>query len=136
MDNVNLTVVLAAMVFALFALVTLLLGDIADLKGDMLAGVRTLPVLVGPEKTLRIILSIPITLAVVSLTLYPLTGLNIVFPIMITLLCTYSFISMVKLRGRCGDVALCRRVKSKMRLMHIALQLSFLAGLLPPQLIK
>ena len=125
------TVMLASTVFALFALVTVILGDIADFKGDVSVGSRTLPILVGKERALDIITAAPIVLIFLAFISYPFTGLNYVFLVSFSSVCAYSSRSMAKLHGWCEDINLCRDVKFKMRLVHLFLQISFVTGLIP-----
>ncbi|MEE9585453.1 MAG: UbiA family prenyltransferase [Nitrososphaerales archaeon] len=128
---VNAAIILASIVFALFSLVTLLLGDVADLEGDITVGVCSLSVLIGEKNTVKITLLIPFVIMLLSLVSYSMVGLNNLFLGLITILSVYSSL-MIGTLLRKSDVAIsCRGVKGKMRIVHLALQLSFVIGLIP-----
>jgi 4-hydroxybenzoate polyprenyltransferase len=123
-------VILASIAFTLFSLVTLFLGDVADLKGDLSAGVRSLPVLIGAENTVKITLTLPLLIAVLGLSLYQAANLSTLFPWILTAATGYSSLTIARLLGRSEDVKCCRTVKSKMRIMHLVIQLCFIIGVI------
>ncbi len=126
--NINVVVVLASIVFAIFSLVTLFLGDVADLKGDLAAGIFTLSAQVGAVNTIKITLALPLIAAMLGLLLYPNTGLNPLFPLLLLISAIYSSLTIMELLGKSGDTNACRSVKARMRWMHLVMQLCFIIG--------
>ncbi|HZW57089.1 MAG TPA: UbiA family prenyltransferase [Nitrososphaerales archaeon] len=119
-----------AIAFALFALVTLLLGDIADLKGDSRTGVRSFPIVIGPKNSVLFVMTIPIIIGGLGVAFFQLAQLNIAFPILLICFCAYSSITMRPLLSRYEEPEVCRRVKSRMRIAHFLMQFIFLLGIL------
>ncbi|MBI2936927.1 MAG: UbiA prenyltransferase family protein [Thaumarchaeota archaeon] len=128
--QISAAVILASIAFAVFSLVTLFLGDVADLKGDLSAGVRSLSVLIGPENTVKITLTLPLLIVALGLSFYQAANLNILFPLMLIGASVYSSLTITRLLGKTQDVKSCRAVKSKMRIMHIVMQLCFIIGVI------
>lgn len=121
---------LAAVSFSLFALVTLLLGDISDMKGDLATGVRSFPVVVGARNSVFFVMAIPIVMAAIGVLLFREVHLNLAFPILLIAASAYSFNSIRPLVSSYEDQRACRRVKGRMRLMHFVIQLIFILGIL------
>ncbi|MGI0079468.1 MAG: UbiA prenyltransferase family protein [Nitrososphaerales archaeon] len=129
-EDLNATVFFVAVAFALFALVTLLLGDIADMTGDVALHVSSLPAAIGPRRTIAFIISLPLVLSALGVFLLRFTNFNPIFPILLIGVSGYSSLSITRLLRDYQDPRSCRKVKSRMRLMHFVLQLTFLFGLL------
>ncbi|MBI2184295.1 MAG: UbiA prenyltransferase family protein [Thaumarchaeota archaeon] len=121
-------VILAAGVFALFAQVTLLLGDLADVKGDILRGIKSFPIVLGSKITSRIIQSIPPTIFTLTIGFQVAFYPSITTPLLIGALCFYCCVTMKDLAKKCTDYGFCRLVKGKMRTVHLVLQLSLMIG--------
>ena len=119
-----------AIAFSLFALVTLLLGDIADLKGDFRTGVRSFPIVLGPKNSVRFVMVIPIIIGGLGVVFFRLIELNIAFPVLLVCFCAYSSIAMSPLLSRYDDPVVCRKVKSRMRIAHFLMQLIFILGII------
>lgn len=129
-QDLNPTIFFAAVAFALFALVTLLLGDIADMKGDLALQVRSLPMVIGARRAIIFVTALPLILSALGLVLFRFTNFNPLFPIMLIAVSCYSSFTITSLL-RDYDPKTCRMIKSKMRIMHFVLQLTFILGLLP-----
>jgi 4-hydroxybenzoate polyprenyltransferase len=130
-QTLNGTVFFIAVAFALFALVTLLLGDIADMRGDLATRVRSFPVVVGAHRTVEFLAIIPLALSGLGVLIFRFTNFNILFPILLVSVSCYSSFTMTSLLRDYNDQNSCRRVKSKMRIIHFVLQLTLILGLLP-----
>ncbi len=130
-ENLNVTIFFAAIAFALFALVTLLLGDIADMRGDTALQVKSFPVVVGVKRTIVFVTAIPLSLSGLGVFLFRFTDLNAMFPLLLIALSCYSSITITGLISHDDDPGICRKVKSRMRIMHFVLQLAFIIGLIP-----
>jgi geranylgeranylglycerol-phosphate geranylgeranyltransferase len=116
--------------FALFGLVTLLIGDISDVRGDLATGVRSFPVVVGAENSVRLVISIPFVLSALGVIFFLTGQLNISFPVLLIATSAYCLITMRPMLSASDDPAVCRKVKSKMRIVHFVIQLIFIVGIL------
>lgn len=126
----NPLVFFAAVAFALSCLLAILLGDIADLRGDAATGVKSLPVVIGARKSVWVALSVPAVIATVVVVLFVALRLSIVFPILVIGLSGYTSYIISTLLHKYDDSSACRRVKVRFRFIIVALQLSFLMSLL------
>jgi geranylgeranylglycerol-phosphate geranylgeranyltransferase len=125
----NPTIFFAAISFALFSMATLLLGDIADVKGDSIAGIISLPMVIGEKKSVYLIALIPLVLCGIGAFLFVFGIMNFLFPVVILGISIYMIINLRKLLdGR--DRKVIPRVKSRMRYVSLILQVSFILGLL------
>jgi len=120
----------AAVAFALFALVTLLIGDIADLNGDAQSGVRSFPLVVGPKNSARFVMMIPILICGLGVFFFSILNLNVIFPLVLIGLSAYCCLTIRPLLANYDDPLVCRRIKSRMRIVHFLIQLTFILGLL------
>jgi geranylgeranylglycerol-phosphate geranylgeranyltransferase len=128
--NLNAPVYFSAVFFGLFAMVTLLLGDLSDIPGDTAAGVRSLPVVIGARNSIFVIALIPLVIAFIGVAFFRMANLNPLFPVLIVVIAAYSSINIISLLGKYDDYAFVRQVKSRMRIVHFVIQLSLLVGLL------
>ena len=129
-QSMNPVIFFAAIAFALFALVTLLLGDIADVRGDRLAGVRSLPIVIGAKNSVKFVTIIPAILCILGILAYQFVNMNVLFLILIIAISAYSSLSVGALLGSYGDRKSLRRVKSRMRVVHFILQIAFIVGVI------
>lgn len=128
--NVDAPVYFSAVFFGLFAMVTLLLGDLSDIQGDTVAGVRSLPVVIGAKNSIYLIACIPLVIAFIGVAFFRLANFNPLFPVLLVIVNAYSSLSIISLLGKYNDYEVVRKVKSRMRLVHFVIQLTLLLGLL------
>lgn len=128
--NLDGAVYFSAIFFGLFAMVTLLLGDLSDVRGDTIAGVKSLPVVIGERNSIILISFIPLLIASIGVAFFRMANLNPLFPVLIVVIAAYSSLNIISLLGRYDDYEFVRKVKSRMRIVHFAIQLSILIGLL------
>jgi 4-hydroxybenzoate polyprenyltransferase len=129
-NNLNGPVYFSAIFFGLFALVTLLLGDISDVPGDSATGVRSLPIVIGRKNAILVVALLPLVIAFLGLAFFELGHLNPFFPLVILAITGYSTVNIVTLLETFDDHVFANKVKSRLRVIHFALQLSLILGLL------
>lgn len=120
----------AAVAFTLFALVALLVGDVADMVGDASGGIRSLPIVIGARRSLWITMLVPVVVGILAIVLFPVLRLNLVFTIVAIGLTSYSSYTIGTLLRENEDSSACRKVKTRLRIVIPVLQLAFLIGLL------
>ena len=128
--NLDAAVYFSAIFFGLFAMVTLLLGDVSDIRGDTTVGVKSLPIVMGLRNSIFFIACIPLVIAFIGVTFFRIAGFNPMFPLLILVITAYSSLNIISLLGKYDDHEFVRNVKSRMRLIHFLLQLSLVLGLL------
>jgi 4-hydroxybenzoate polyprenyltransferase len=126
----NPLVFFATVAFALSCLLAILLGDIADVRGDRATGVKSLPVVIGTRRSVWVALSIPAIIGTLVMVLFFLLHLSVILPLLVIGLSGYMSYSISTLLDKYDDAKACRKVKIKFRLVVPALQLAFLLGLL------
>jgi geranylgeranylglycerol-phosphate geranylgeranyltransferase len=128
--RLDAAVYFSAIFFGLFAMVTLFLGDVSDIRGDTAAGVKSLPVVVGARNSILLIAFIPLVIAAIGVGFFRLANLNSLFPILLVIVTVYSSANIISLLGKYDDYEFVRRVKSRMRFVHFIIQFSLILGLL------
>lgn len=128
--NLDGAVLFSAVFFGMFAMVTLLLGDISDIPGDTAAGVRSVPVVIGVRNSIFLIACIPMAIAFIGVVFFRAADLNPLFPVLIVAINAYSSLTIISLLGKYNDYVFVRKVKIRMRLVHFLIQFSLLIGLL------
>ena len=128
--NLDGAVIFSALFFGLFAMVTLLLGDMSDIRGDLDSGTRSLPIVVGPRNAIVFIACVPLVIAFLGVAFFRMLNFNPLFPVLVLGITTFSSANIIALLGKYDDYARLGRVKSRMRLVHFALQLSLILGLI------
>jgi geranylgeranylglycerol-phosphate geranylgeranyltransferase len=129
-EGLKPVIFLAAVSFSLFALVTLLLGDISDVKGDLATGVRSFPVVIGARNSVLVVMAIPLVLSVLGVLLFRILQLNLAFPTLLIATSLYCCATMRPLIADYDDPLVCRRVKARMRIVHFVIQFIFILGIL------
>jgi geranylgeranylglycerol-phosphate geranylgeranyltransferase len=136
-----LPIIYAALFFFAFFFILGPLGDIGDLKGDRAVGRRTFPIVLGIRSTILVMLSIPIMILAMtlSLTYYSYhvdlstaSGTNthrIMFinPSGIYLMvssCIATLVFILRISKRTDDALAIKSIRPKMRILHILLQIS------------
>ena len=94
------------------------------------AGVRSLPIVIGPKNALSLIIFLPLTIAFLGLALFEMAHLNPAFPLVILIITSYSTVNIAMLLEQHDDHAFAKQVKTRLRLVHFALQLSLILGIL------
>ena len=128
--NLDGAVYFSAIFFGLFAMVTLLLGDLSDIPGDTASGIRSLPVVIGARNSIFVISLIPLIIAFIGVAFFRMANLNPLFPVLIVIIAAYSSLNIISLLGKYDDYTFIRQVKSRMRVIHFIIQLSLIVGLL------
>ena len=136
-----LPIIYAALFFFAFFFILGPLGDIGDLKGDRAVGRRTFPIVLGIRSTILVMLSIPIMILAMtlSLTYYSYhvdlstaSGTNshrIMFMnpsgIYLTISsCIATLVFILRISKKTDDALAIKSVRPKMRFLHILLQIS------------
>ncbi len=135
-----LPIVYAALFFFAFFFILGPLGDIGDLKGDKIVGRRTFPIVLGIRSTITIMLSVPLIIMLMSISVayyvydndmkngaifMHLSGISLIVS---TCMATLAFI--LRISKKVNDTLTIKATRPKMRFLHILLQISLLVTFL------
>jgi 4-hydroxybenzoate polyprenyltransferase len=108
------------------------LVDLRDIRGDRITGVKTVPVVWGPEMTVRLSLGVLVAIGAAYVVGYYGLGLNIAAPILGTIIVVTGFYIVFPLLKRWGNLVYLNRVLYRRILpLYISLQFVVLLGFLP-----
>jgi geranylgeranylglycerol-phosphate geranylgeranyltransferase len=138
-----LPIIYASLFFFAFFFILGPLGDIGDLKGDRAVGRRTFPIVLGIRSTIMVMLTVPIIIAAMTLSLTYYSyhdNLSVgsssnshtnmlVNPAGIYLIigsCIATLVFILRISKKTDDALAIKSVRPKMRFLHILLQISLL----------
>ncbi|GEM_PF-1550168 len=118
--------------FAIFAGVGPIV-DIRDIKGDRVIGVKTIPIVLGPEMTVRLAIGVLIASNIATILGYSKIGFNIVMPILFSLVIITWIYVMYPLMKRWSDpIYLNKIIQKRILPLFLILQIIMLIGILSP----
>lgn len=82
--ELSLSLLYAATLFFVFTFAGSPIFDFVDIKGDRERGAKTLSVVLGPTFTIKFAVATLLSFSIATILVYPLLGLNIVAPFLIT----------------------------------------------------
>jgi len=124
--NVTPQVLFAATAFFLFFFILGPLGDVDDVEGDRIQGRRTFAVVMGVENTIKMILFVPLIIALLAIFMYHFVGFNITLPFLIGSVSGVSFFILKPLTAQWKDREYLKKTRNRIRPMHIVLQVAIL----------
>jgi len=106
--------------------------DIRDMKGDRALGVKTLPVVLGPEVAVRLAITVLAASGVATLIGYSHIGFNVAMPLLFVVVVSALIYTLYPLTKRWGDAVYLDRVVYRRALpIYLLLQITALIGILP-----
>lgn len=124
------SVIFAGYIFFTYALAVVPIVDLGDIIGDRRERRKTLPIVWGPEYTIRLAIAILFAIIISSIVGYMQLGFNVVFPILSSTACLLCIYVIYPLFNRWNDIIFCRKIVNKITLFHFLLQLSIAVGVL------
>lgn len=125
-----LSTIYLAFSFSIFYFIQSPMGDIADIKGDRIAGRKTFPLVLGINRTLAVMLSVPFIILTMNGMCYNLVHISIhgTVAIVITCLLVVGFIGWIS--NRLDDPLLIKSKRNNVRYLNILMQMALLIALL------
>ena len=123
----------AMAVFGVMIFVGSIVNDLGDVKGDKAEGRRTIPIMMGGEKTIRMLMVVLMGMPAVSWTLYVLAdGIGITTTVAISIVTVLALMRMIKMKKglRTMNAGYMRRQHKKWFPLHMVLQTSLVIGVL------
>jgi geranylgeranylglycerol-phosphate geranylgeranyltransferase len=114
------------------------INDLGDIKGDKAAGRRTIPIVLGSENTVRVLIILLVSMPVTSWMLYvtfveqdSISTMIITTPIAITIVASLALLRMTNIRKVFEDMKLMREQHKKWFPLYMLLQLGMVGSFLP-----
>lgn len=125
-----LSTIYLAFSFSIFYFIQSPMGDIADIKGDRIAGRKTFPLVLGINRTLAVMLSVPFIILTMNGMCYNLVHISIhgTVAIVITCLLVVGFIGWIS--NRLDDPLLIKSKRNNVRYLNILMQMALLIALI------
>lgn len=127
-NNISSSVLFAGFIFFTYAMAVVPIVDLGDIIGNGREGRRTLPIVWGPEYTIRLAIAIMFAIIISSIVGYMQLGFNIAFPILGSVACLSCIYVIYPLFNQWHNQAFCRKLINKITLFHFLLQLSIALG--------
>ncbi|MDQ3888290.1 MAG: UbiA family prenyltransferase [Thermoproteota archaeon] len=109
-------------------------NDLGDIKGDRAAGRRTIPIVLGGENTVKVLIILLVSMPAISWMLYATFGVKhegismIVTPIAVTIVASLALLRMTTIRKVFEDMRLMREQHKKWFPLYMVLQLGMVVG--------
>ena len=115
-----------------FSLVLTPVADIRDIEGDKKSGIKSIPIVWGPEMTIRLTLSVIVATEVATLIGYSRLGFTVALPILLTLISGSLIYTVFPLLKKWNDPVFTQTVLvKKIYPLYLLLQIPVLIGVLP-----
>jgi geranylgeranylglycerol-phosphate geranylgeranyltransferase len=108
-------------------------NDLGDIKGDKAAGRRTIPIVLGGENTVKILIILLVSMPVTSWILYATfvehnSISTMINPLAVTIVASLALLRMTKIRKVFEDMKLMREQHKKWFPLHMVLQSGMVVG--------
>ncbi len=121
-ENVSMNIILLSIVAFLFLFILAPLGDLQDYKGDMLAGKQTMPVLLGVNTTINIMMILSIAVTTILLLS---NSINLLGMIMVVGSNTFMLTTLYYIKGHYNEDTV-KRSRHPLRLVYVMNQIAVL----------
>jgi 4-hydroxybenzoate polyprenyltransferase len=108
-------------------------NDLGDIKGDKAAGRRTIPIVLGGENTIKMLIILLVSMPTISWMLYVIVVEHeiintIMTPIAVTIVASLALLRMIKIWKVFEDIKLMREQHKKWFPLHMVLQSGMIVG--------
>ena len=110
------------------------INDLGDIKGDKAAGRRTIPIVLGGENTVKVLIILLVIMPAISWMLYTTFVVKhesistMMTPIAVTIVASLTLLRMTSIRKVFEDMKLMREQHKKWFLLYMVLQLGMVVG--------
>ena len=109
------------------------INDLGDIKGDKAAGRRTIPIVLGGENTVRVLIILLVSMPVISWILYVTfveqdSVSTMITPIAVTIVASLAILRMTDIQKVFEDMKLMREQHKKWFPLYMVLQSSMIVG--------
>jgi geranylgeranylglycerol-phosphate geranylgeranyltransferase len=124
------TLIFCAAMFLVFLFATSPLNDLADYAGDKTEQRRTIPIVIGPQRTIELSIVASITPLIGAVVLFPLLRLSYLSIVLLTLLSARALQLLIPLLSHGTDAGFVRKNHKQMVVLHFVLQGALACGAL------
>jgi geranylgeranylglycerol-phosphate geranylgeranyltransferase len=125
-----LSTIYLAISFSIFYFIQSIMGDIADIIGDRAAGRNTFPLVLGMNRTLAVMLSVPFVMLTMNGLCFNLVHISVHGTIAIVSTCLLVVGFIARISNRLHDPSLIKSKRNKVRYLNILMQISLLIALI------
>jgi 4-hydroxybenzoate polyprenyltransferase len=125
-----LSTIYLAISFSIFYFIQSIMGDIADIIGDRAAGRNTFPLVLGMNRTLAVMLSVPFVMLTMNGLCFNLVHISVHGTIAIVSTCLLVVGFIGRISNRLHDPSLIKSKRNKVRYLNILMQISLLIALI------
>jgi len=125
-----LSTIYLAISFSIFYFIQSIMGDIADIIGDRAAGRNTFPLVLGMNRTLAVMLSVPFVILTMNGLCFNLVHISVHGTIAIVSTCLLVVGFIGRISNRLHDPSLIKSKRNKVRYLNILMQISLLIALI------
>jgi 4-hydroxybenzoate polyprenyltransferase len=130
LNMISSSVIFAGLIFFSYAMAVVPIVDLGDIAGDRKEERKTLPIVWGPDFTIRLAIAIMFAIIASGIVGYLQFGFTVALPILVTIVCLSCVYAMYPLFNRWRDYVYCRKLVPKITILHFLLQLSIVIGIL------
>lgn len=129
-QNVSYVGISASLMFFLMYFINGPLGDMGDISGDKKGGRRTIPIVLGVQKTFGVIFASVVAMAAILVANYYFFGLNVLGLSLGLAICVYVGFRIKKLFPQYENKKVMSKTRTAVRFSVFAVQLSMLVGII------
>lgn len=113
------------------------INDLGDIKGDKAAGRRTIPIVLGGKNTVRVLITLLVSMPVTSWMLYVTfieqdsISTMVITPVAVTVVASFALLRMANIRKVFEDMKSMREQHKKWFPLYMLLQLGMVGSFLP-----
>lgn len=110
------------------------INDLGDIKGDKAAGRRTIPIVLGGENTIRVLIILLVSMPVISWILYVTfveqdsVSTMVITPVAVTVVASFALLRMANIQKVFEDMKLMREQHKKWFPLYMVLQSGMVVG--------
>lgn len=135
-QNVSYLAVASSSIVFLIYFINGPLNDIRDLKGDRMGGRRTIPIVIGVNKSFGVIIASIISIAAMILASCYFLGVNVGGAVLGLAVCGYLVLKIIKLYGNYDDKKNMNKTRTTVRNSIFTIQISIFVGLILNQFLS
>ena len=130
-NDLSPLILLLSLSWGTLVVVSVAVGDMADVRGDAANGIRTLPIVMGPAKAMKVIASLPV-LYMLFISLAGIMDRSTPFFLFGEApLAIYLLMQVLKINGKYEDAKYIRHIKQKVRTSLLLSLFCLIAATLP-----
>jgi geranylgeranylglycerol-phosphate geranylgeranyltransferase len=129
-QNISYVGISASVIFFLMYFINGPLGDIGDINGDKKGGRRTIPIVLGVQKTFGVIFGAVSLMALILVVNYSFFGLHVIGMVLGLIICAFLAFRIKNLFSQYDNKKKLSQTRTSVRFGIFAIQISMLIGMM------